>query len=488
MKSSFARIGLHLDFRVQTMPLPMLRQVARDVAGAGMNVLMIEWEGSYPFRDHAIVSNEFAYTRDEVESFLEECCGLGVEVIPLQQCFGHVEYILRHERYAHLRESPKDLCQLCPGKREEALEVFREIFADIAAMHPSPYLHIGGDETYLLGHCPACQARAKKVGKSRLYTDYFKEIAREVMRLGKRPIVWADMLLKYPEAAAEMPKGTVFMDWNYGWDVNHFGDLSKLRSDRFEFWGAPALRSHPDNHSLITWRTHFENLRDFVPFARQSDYRGMILTSWSTSGVYGYEWERPGEAKKLFPMRRVYPFSGFRILFDAFREAIGSERALDPAKFVQTYAQERFGLTAQEGARLWQALTAEAEVLAPGRAVASVLSKACKAHGLLAAMSPARNREEFAHLLLISDLRVHDLRFKEIEARAQSKWFNSSRIHELVVALDGLRKDADVLDGRFRKLNRKALYPAELGEELAYRRRKFQELHARLTRAGRGRA
>lgn len=486
MSASFAKVGLHLDFRVQTMPLAALRQVARDVAGVGMNTLLIEWEGSYPFQEHAIISNEFAYTREEVESFIEECCGFGVEVVPLQQCFGHVEYILRHERYVHLRENSKDLCQLCPGKRTEALEVFREIFADISAMHPSPYLHIGGDETYLLGQCPACQKRAQKVGKSRLYTDYFKEVAREVIKLGKRPIMWADMLLKYPEAAAQMPKGTVFMDWNYGWDVNHFGDLSKLRADGFEFWGAPALRAHPDNHSLITWRTHFENLRDFVPFARESGYQGLILTSWSTSGVYGYEWERPGEAKKLFPMRRVYPFAGFRILFDAFREAVGSHEALDPAKFVKAYARERFGLTALEGGRLWQALTAEAEVLAPGQAVAPVLEKAVKAQGMLAAMRPVRNREEFAHLRLISDLRVHDLRFKEIEARAQSKWFDSSRAGEVADELDGLLKDGDVLDARFRKLNRKGLYPVELEEEIAYRRRKFRELHARVTRAGRG--
>jgi hypothetical protein len=185
-------------------------------------------------------------------------------------------------------------------------------------------------------------------------------------------------------------------------------------------------------------------------------------------------------------MRRVYPFSGFRILFDAFRVAAAAETALEPTKFVQAYAQDRFGLNSRQGSQLWRALSADAELLAPGQPVAPALRKAVKARDLLAAMEPVRHREEFAHLLLISDLRVHDLRFKEIEACAQSKWFNALRVSELAGALDALLAESDALDKRFRKLNRKVLYAAELREEIAYRRRKFQELHARVTRAGRG--
>jgi hypothetical protein len=483
--SGFSHTGLHLDLRIQVMPIAALRKMAHEVAAAGLNTLMIEWEASYPFEKHAIISNQYAYTRDEIMDFIEECCGLGVEVIPLQQCFGHVEYILRHERYAHLRESRKDLCQVCPCRGAEAVAVFREIFQDLVAMHPSRYLHIGGDETYLLGQCPECQARAAEVGKSRLYTDYFQKIAAEVMRLGKRPIVWADMLLKYPEAAAEMPEGTVFMDWNYGWDVNHFGDLSKVRSDRFEFWGAPALRAHPDNHSLATWKTHFENFRDFIPFARKSDYRGLILTSWSTSGIYGYEWEMPGEAKRLFPMRRVYPLGGFRILLDAFSQAALNTLTFDPAKFVQDYAQLRFGLMAAEGKRLWQALTTNEETVTPGNVVAPALQKARRAQRLLAAMKPAKHRTEFQHLQLMADLRLQDLLVKEWERKLQSSWYTAARQAQAAEGLAQLLRETDDLNRHFRQLNRQALHPGEMEEEINYRTVKLRELHARVSRQGR---
>ena len=59
--------------------------------------------------------------------------------------------------------------------------------------------------------------------------------------------MWADIILKHPEAARELPEETIFVDWNYGWKINHFGDIPQLQDQGFTFWGAPAIRSHPDN-------------------------------------------------------------------------------------------------------------------------------------------------------------------------------------------------------------------------------------------------
>ena len=107
-----------------------------------------------------------------------------------------------------------------------------------------------------------------------------------VIKLGKIPILWADIALKYPEAIKSLPKGTVFVDWNYGWDMNHFGDHQKLMESGFEIWGAPSLRSSPDNYNLTQWDKHFKNISNFIPAARKLGYKGMVMTSWSTSGIY----------------------------------------------------------------------------------------------------------------------------------------------------------------------------------------------------------
>lgn len=482
--SSFQKVGLHLDLKIQVMPYPALLKVAREAAAAGFNTLMLEWEGSYPFREHAIISNQYAYTREEIVDFIAACSELGLDVIPLQQCFGHVEYILRHERYAALRESESDLCQLCPSRAQEAaLTVFSEIFRDLAETHPSPYLHIGGDETYLLGHCPDCQAKAGEQGASRLYVDYFKKIARQVVALGKRPMLWADMLLKHPEAVKDMPPETVFIDWNYGWAFDRFGDISAIREHGFELWGAPALRSAPDSHSLTCWKRHFENLRDYVPFARSKGCAGIILTSWSTSGVYGYLWDKWGDLQEMHTIRRVYPLAGFRVLLAAFAEAV--RKPLDPEAFLTRYARERFGLDEEAAGKLWAAFTAEQAVVEPGTEIAPVLKLAREARDTLRGLRPERNADEFAHYRLMFDLRVHYLRFKQLEAEIQSPQFTAERIPAMRDALDRLIEESRHLELRFSSLNQENLYPEGVLEESEYRTGKLRHLHARLSRSGR---
>ena len=124
------------------------------------------------------------------------------------------------------------------------------MFTEMASLHPSSYFHIGGDETYLLGHCDDCKAKAESVGKSSLYVEHIKMLCDIVIKLGKKPVLWADIALKHPEALGDLPEGTIFIDWNYGWKLNHFGDVEKLGSSGFEVWGAPSLRSSPDNYFL----------------------------------------------------------------------------------------------------------------------------------------------------------------------------------------------------------------------------------------------
>ncbi len=480
MKHSFAKTGLHIDLRAQVMPMKALRRVAEESAAHGHNVLVLEWEGTFPFENHAIISNRYAYTRKEVARFIEDCGRLGLEVIPLQQCFGHLEYILQHKRYAHLRESSSDFCQLCPCRADEALAFFSEIFRDVAALHPSGCFHIGGDETYLLGHCPACRARAEEEGKSRLYTDYFRRIAAEVAKLGKRPMLWIDMLLKHPEAASDMPAESIFVDWNYGWPLDRFGDFQRLRGMPFEFWGAPAMRSGPDNHSTFSWRGHFENLRDYIPAARAMDFRGMVLTSWSTSGMYGYDWDTHGEVAKLLPIRRVYPHAGLPILSVAFAEAVRTHAPLDIGGFIGDYAGAHFGFGRKEAGRFHRALMLSSHPPPPSVDSAAALKDAQTAKRMFAALSPRRGQREFAHYRLIADLLEQHLRFTALSDSLQVPDCPRTRFSAVRRKLPKLVSETHALNKRFAALNAQNLHAGEILEESAYKLKNIRALQAYL--------
>ncbi|HLZ86277.1 MAG TPA: beta-N-acetylhexosaminidase, partial [Puia sp.] len=353
----FAVKAFHLDMRIQVMTLPALKAFAQKLHAGGINTLIMEYEGTYPFEKHPLIANRYAYTRAEITSFIAFCGQLGIDVIPLQQSFGHVEYILRHERYGPLREDEKALSQVCPLRTTEDSLLFTELYTDLSQTHPSPYIHIGCDETYLLGHCDRCRRKVAQEGVSKLYIDYVSMLCNIVLRLGKKPVLWADMVLKYPEAIRSLPAGTILVDWNYGWSMDRFGDHQKLLASGYTIWGAPAIRSSPDNFYGTKWEKHFGNIRDFVPAAWQMGYQGMVLTSWSTSGAYSYVYESENELTNLYAIRHVYPITGFNILLAAYIESLRSAAPLDIPHFIADYCRRQYGFTPDQAAAFRQALT-----------------------------------------------------------------------------------------------------------------------------------
>ncbi|MEZ5071331.1 MAG: family 20 glycosylhydrolase [Bacteroidales bacterium] len=484
-ETPFAIRGFHIDLRVQVMTVQALKDFARELADFGMNTLVMEWEASYPYDRHATISNPHAYTRDEVRDFVAYCDSLGIEVIPLQQCFGHVEYILQHGRYNHLKESRTDLSQVCPLKVEENRALFTALFEDMASLHPSKYIHIGGDETRLLGHCDQCAAVAAAEGTGKLFADYLVMICDVVTRLGKIPVLWADIVLEYPEVVDRLPRETVYVDWNYGWAINRFGNVDQLVSKGLNFWGSPAIRSHPDNWYTTDWQKHFNNQRDFIPYARQTGYQGVVMTSWSTSGVYGYTWETDYEAIRIHPMRNVYPLSGFRILVASYAQAVAQEEPLDPREFVIGYAMERFGLSRDEGETLWQVLEASpalARVEDPEE-VDAIRMEVRQAVARMGTLTPRSHREEFAHLQLMLDLRSFSLDVRKVESVYESARYDRSMAGTILPDLERLMEESDRLDERFTALNEGFLKPAELTEQNRIRSEKLRKIHAAVEQA-----
>ncbi|WP_295669113.1 family 20 glycosylhydrolase, partial [uncultured Mucilaginibacter sp.] len=456
--------------------------------GYGVNTLIMEWEGTYPFEKHPLIPNRYVYSKQEITSFIKYCSDLGIDVIPLQQSFGHIEYILRNDRYKELREDQKDFSQVCPLQTRQDSALFTDLYTELASTHKSKYIHIGGDETYLLGHDERCRLMVAKEGKSKLYINYIRMLCNIVMNLGKTPVLWADIALKYPEAIKLLPKGTVFIDWNYGWGLNNFGDHKKLMQSGYEIWGAPALRSSPDNYFLTQWEKHFKNIRDFVPEAAKLGYKGIVMTSWSTSGQYAQVFESENELTEEYAIRHVYPLSGFNILLAAYAESIKSVKPLDIDDFITAYCKEQYGFNAEESARFWKALKASPFAITHGEvesglplSVKQLLDSAKASLETLYDLQPAKNNDEFEHYRLMGGIRVNYLEFHYILQAVNSPEFTALQKPAVLDQLKNLMINETLLDLHFSQLNKNFLYPAELLEENELRSIRLKLLYDRLS-------
>ena len=502
----FSIVAYHVDLRVQIMPMPTLKALAKEIYALGFNTLIMEWEATYPYKQHSIISNRYAYSREELTEFINYSEGLGLDVIPLQQSLGHAEYILMHERYAYLRADKRNLSQIDPTQLDAARDFFTELYSDMLSTHQSQYVHIGGDETRILD-CKRCQEKwgddGEELGKSKLYVEYMTMIAEIVIAQGKTPLLWADMILAHPDAIADMPKNVIYIDWNYGWKFDRFGENPRTLIKKYglKFWGAPSIRSSPDDYHVTSWSKHMNNQAVYVSYARESGFEGMVLTSWSTSGQYGYEWFWP-EVVEIFPLRQVYPHAypndAFRMNTLGFIEAVQQEKTFKPKDFAHQYAQQRFGLTAGESEKLWNILTDESlnnKVIIGSsplsgikglpdnkRVVSATLEKVRELQAALTKIVPKKNQKEFAHYHLQIDFREYYLSFRQIQYLVQSTAFSEKNNLKAIKQLEQLLARSVELNKRFKKLFTGKLYDTEIERLNQYRNKKAILLHQRLTR------
>ena len=83
------------------------------------------------------------YTKSDIYNLLIKCKELKLEVIPLVQTFGHMEFILKHGQFAHLRDNSIMPESICPC-HDQAMHVISLYIDQVMALHKDvKHLHIG---------------------------------------------------------------------------------------------------------------------------------------------------------------------------------------------------------------------------------------------------------------------------------------------------------------------------------------------------------
>ena len=207
-------IGLHLDLKgVQFRP-SYIPQLLYDLASQGVNTLLVEYEDIFPFRDIDIADDKpRVWSRARLKRFLDGAAERGIDVIPLQQCLGHLEYVLRWQRYRGFAEDRAYPGTLCLSSREGKALIADMLRQKIEAHPASRIVHIGMDEAQM-GRCPKCSKR----GALEQLIEYLHEICELVESYGCRPAMWTDMIEDHfqPKVFEPFRNRVLLMPWDYG--------------------------------------------------------------------------------------------------------------------------------------------------------------------------------------------------------------------------------------------------------------------------------
>ncbi|MCD6290544.1 MAG: family 20 glycosylhydrolase, partial [Anaerolineae bacterium] len=202
----------HLDLKDQMLSFDYILRLIDRLASLRYNVLLVEYEDKFPYSGDIIPAHPERLTLDEVATLIEHCRERGIEVVPCVPTLGHLEFVLYHRPELAETDARYQVCPLKP----EALALIKRMIDEVLALHPtSRFLHVGGDETWYLGRCPACRRVAAREGVAALYGRFMRDVLAHVLERGKRPWLWADMALAHPDVLTYIPRESVFVDWEY---------------------------------------------------------------------------------------------------------------------------------------------------------------------------------------------------------------------------------------------------------------------------------
>ena len=213
-------VGVHLDLKGMNFKPAYIPQLMADLASQGVNAVLVEYEDIFPFRSSPAAGNldialdrSVVWSRATLSRFLAEAKRNRIEVIPLQQCLGHLEYLLGWKRFRSLAENTKYPSTIRLDS-PRAVALVSEMLSQIIAAHPgSRYIHLGMDEAHALHDA------AKRLKRSvlDLFLDHLHVLLKVVEPTGKIPMIWTDMLEDHfkPDAFAEFKDRVIFSTWDY---------------------------------------------------------------------------------------------------------------------------------------------------------------------------------------------------------------------------------------------------------------------------------
>jgi hypothetical protein len=216
--------GFLLDISRDRVPTrATLERLVGLLALARINQLQLYTEHTFAYRAHAVVWRDASpLTAEDVRWLDQLCLDQGIELVPNQNCFGHMNRWLQHDVYRH-RGEVLDGYELLPGVRLPAsvlaptpanARFAHELFDELLPNFTSRQVNVGCDEPFELG-AGASQAAVNQRGKAAVFFEHVGRIVDPLVDRGYQVQVCADMLRRSPELLRQLPAETVALAWTY---------------------------------------------------------------------------------------------------------------------------------------------------------------------------------------------------------------------------------------------------------------------------------
>ncbi|XP_077305479.1 hexosaminidase D-like [Lithobates pipiens] len=308
VRKDFSKVQMqlvHLDLKGAPLKISYYEQIFPLFAKLGANGLLIEYEDMFPFTGELeILKSPYAYSEEDIVKILQLAEINNLEVVPLVQTFGHMEYVLKHDKYRAIREVERYPNSLNPHSAE-SMPLLKMILTQVLDKHPkSNWVHIGADEVYHLGEGQDSKSwlNNNKGDLGKMFMTHLKNVVDflHAQYPEKSLLMWDDMLRKLSVESISAAGITKFVSpvlWLYHTNFNMAQTesfISKYEKSGFSsIWFASAFKGastpnqiwtpmdlHMMNHQQ--WKKVIDGMSKFPKI----HYSGIALTGWQRYDHY----------------------------------------------------------------------------------------------------------------------------------------------------------------------------------------------------------
>ncbi|MEG1775564.1 MAG: glycoside hydrolase family 20 zincin-like fold domain-containing protein [Clostridia bacterium] len=284
--------GYYLDVTRGRIPkLSALKALADSLCFYKLNQLQLYIEHTYLYRELTeLYRLGDALTAEDIMELDDYCAARGIELVPSFSSFGHLFELLSTKGYASLCELTAAAPSTMPNRMrhhtlnisdERALPLMRAMIAEVMPLFRSRRFNICADETFDLGKERSREELAR-VGERAYYMGFVKELCAFVAEKGHQPMFWGDIVQRFPDALAELPQGTICLNWGYSPEEKEDATRRLAQAGALQYV-CPGVNGW--NQWMPPLRDGYENIRRMAAYGKKHGAIGLLNTDW---GDYGH--------------------------------------------------------------------------------------------------------------------------------------------------------------------------------------------------------
>jgi hypothetical protein len=291
-RPDFARRGIMFDISRDKVPtMKTLFDLVDTMAELKLNELQLYTEHTFAFQRHPVVwAKASPMTGEEIIQLDAYCRMRHIDLVPNQNCFGHMTRWLIHDQYRQLAEAPHG-CDTRWGRFENpftlnpgdagSIKLVEEIFDEVLPHYSSALFNVGLDETVDLGE-GASKADVEARGVGRVYLDFLLKIYALVKKHDRTMQFWGDIIMEHPELVPALPKDVVAMEWGYEFDHPFADHGAKFAASGIKFYVVPGTSTW----NSLGGRTDnaIGNLLNAAENGLKNGAIGFLNTDWGDNG------------------------------------------------------------------------------------------------------------------------------------------------------------------------------------------------------------